>query len=76
MYRYRYIQSYMYYTDDYTGRNVGLVDSSLLSCARKAASLEVDEVQYIFLKRVCQMLVELGSSQIARLWVCILLLNV
>ena len=38
--------------------------------SRKAASLGVDEVQYVFLKRVCQVLVELGTSQIARLWVC------
>ena len=37
---------------------------------RQAASLGVDEVQYVFLKRVCQVLVELGTSQIARLWVC------
>ena len=29
----------------------------------------MDEVQYVFIKRVCQVLVELGTSQIARLWV-------
>ena len=38
-------------------------------CGRKAAACGVDEVQYVFIKRVCQVLVELGTSQIARLWV-------
>jgi exportin-5 len=40
----------------------------ILDASMQAASLGVDEVQYVFLKRVCQVLVELGTSQIARLW--------
>ena len=32
---------------------------------------EVDEVQYVFLKRMCQVLVHLGTSQLGPLWVCI-----
>ena len=36
---------------------------------RNAAGCGVDEAQYVFIKRVCQVLVELGTSQIARLWV-------
>jgi hypothetical protein len=41
----------------------------ILDAALKAAGCGVDEVQYVFIKRVCQVLVELGTSQIARLWV-------
>ena len=44
--------------------------SSGFLCDRKAAAAGVDETQYMFLKRACQVLVELGTSQIARLWVC------
>ena len=44
--------------------------SSGFLCDRKAAAAGVDETQYVFLKRACQVLVELGTSQIARLWVC------
>jgi exportin-5 len=40
----------------------------ILDAALKAAGCGVDEVQYVFIKRVCQVLVELGTSQIARLW--------
>ena len=29
----------------------------------------VDEEQYVFLKRMCQVLVHLGTSQLAKLWV-------
>ena len=36
---------------------------------RHAASQGVDETQYVFLKRVCQVLVELGTSQLSLLWV-------
>ena len=48
-------------------RLVYMIDDILY---RKAAAAGVDETQYVFLKRVCQVLVELGTSQIARLWVC------
>ncbi len=30
----------------------------------------MDEAQYVFLKRVCQVLVHLGVSQLGPLWVC------
>jgi exportin-5 len=40
----------------------------ILDAALKAAACGVDEGQYVFIKRVCQVLVELGTSQIARLW--------
>ena len=35
-----------------------------------ANSQGVVEEQYVFLKRVCQLLVHLGISQLAPLWVC------
>ena len=37
-----------------------------------ANSQGVVEEQYVFLKRVCQLLVHLGISQLAPLWVCLL----
>ena len=43
--------------------------SSFPSAYSKADTMGVEEEQYIFLKRVCQVLVHLGTSQLAPLWV-------
>ena len=45
--------------------------SSLFPLYSKADAMGVDEEQYFFLKRVCQVLVHLGTSQLAPLWVSI-----
>ena len=46
-----------------------IIFSSFLSSCSKADTMGVEEEQYIFLKRVCQVLVHLGTSQLALLWV-------
>ncbi|XP_048586342.1 exportin-5 isoform X3 [Nematostella vectensis] len=40
----------------------------MLSTARKAASIEFDEKQYLFLKRLCQVLTSLGLVQLPQIW--------
>ena len=44
----------------------------VLSCllpSRKSITAEFDEKQYLFLKRLCQVLVTLGEVQLYYLWV-------
>ena len=38
--------------------------------AIKKAATSADDDQYVFLKRICQVLVHLGVSQLGPLWVC------
>ncbi|XP_074630765.1 exportin-5-like isoform X3 [Acropora palmata] len=42
--------------------------SVMFSAAQKAVTAEFDERQYLFLKRLCQLLVTLGETQLFHLW--------
>ena len=42
---------------------------SFLLSSRKSITAEFDEKQYLFLKRLCQVLVALGEVQLYYLWV-------
>ena len=38
--------------------------------ANQKFNTTIDEEQYVFLKRICQVLTHLGVSQLGPLWVC------
>ena len=47
----------------------GFLRASLQANVLDQATQMVDEQQYVFLKRICQVLVHLGVSQLGPLWV-------
>jgi len=51
-----------------TSQTLNIYLVAIRPCSQ-ANSLGVVEEQYVFLKRVCQLLVQLGTSQLALLWV-------
>ena len=51
------------------GNLLNLLKKSYLYFLRKSVTAEFDERQYLFLKRLCQVLVTLGEVQLFHLWV-------
>ena len=51
------------------GNLLNFLKKSNLYFLRKSVTAEFDERQYLFLKRLCQVLVTLGEVQLFHLWV-------